>query len=371
MHDLQDEVLELLETVVGSTAHALDPLLERHSKESDFYSRFFLAVAHARLDEDHAKVHVSGMIDHHDQLTTSLGRPVDFRVTVLDYLVAHPDIVKMPGIVDLDAFRETERRATTDQLTGLYNRRFLQSYLDKELNRARRYDQQFSVVFLDVDDFKLINDTHGHTVGDRVLARVGREITSLLRLEDIAVRYGGEEFVIVLPQTHLVGAKVFAERLRARLAQDDESAIAVQFSAGIASYPFDGTTVSQLINTADAALYQAKLAGKDRVVVSRRGERYKADIPVLCFANDSELGSGTAFDISTNGIALYAHRLLKPGELLRLRVGAGTAGREYEVLTQVVWTQEVSDQHVYRLGAMWAGTDDETIDALIKTAKVS
>ena len=98
MHDFQDEVLELLTESVGSAANALDPFLKRHSQESDFYSRLFLSVARARLDEDDAREHFTAMVSHHDRLTGSLGRPVDFRVTVLDYLVSHPDVVKMPGI---------------------------------------------------------------------------------------------------------------------------------------------------------------------------------------------------------------------------------------------------------------------------------
>jgi two-component system cell cycle response regulator len=159
--------------------------------------------------------------------------------------------------------------ADTDPLTGCANRRVLDHRLREELDRARRYDQVVTVVLLDVDDFKRINDTYGHQVGDRVLRELAVLLRRELRTMDFLARYGGEEFVVLLPETGGTGARLFTDRILRRVAQHNfgDTAIAVNatVSAGLATFPDDRAADDDaLMKLADENLYKAKRAGRNR-----------------------------------------------------------------------------------------------------------
>jgi diguanylate cyclase (GGDEF)-like protein len=166
---------------------------------------------------------------------------------------------------------EVEHRAARDPLTGLANRRSLDDSLDRELSRARREGASLSLVLLDVDHFKAINDGHGHQVGDEVLAIVARTLAETVRDMDLVARYGGEEFVVLLPGTALDDAMGTAERLRTAVARQQAPA-PVTVSAGVATFPDQAPSGAELLVLADRALYEAKRAGRNRVVASS-GER--------------------------------------------------------------------------------------------------
>jgi diguanylate cyclase (GGDEF)-like protein len=160
-----------------------------------------------------------------------------------------------------------------DPLTGLYNRRYLDETLEREVRRAGRSDHAVSILMLDIDHFKRFNDTNGHDAGDTVLRETSTLISASIRSEDIACRFGGEEFVVVLPTATVEVAQARAERLRLRL--HDLSPLhqgrplgRVTASIGVAEFPRHGLTPKDLLTAADAALYQAKNGGRDLVVVA-------------------------------------------------------------------------------------------------------
>lgn len=160
--------------------------------------------------------------------------------------------------------------ATVDPLTGCHNRRSLMDKLSQELERARRYGLAISVLMIDLDRFKTVNDTHGHLVGDRVLQQLGDLLRRQVRSVDVVARYGGEEFVVVLPETDKEGAAVFAERMCISVAQYDFSDAAEKLGAtvsiGVAGTPNDDITGPEaLLKQADAALYRAKEHGRNQV----------------------------------------------------------------------------------------------------------
>jgi diguanylate cyclase (GGDEF)-like protein/PAS domain S-box-containing protein len=162
---------------------------------------------------------------------------------------------------------ELKRIAITDALTDVFNRRYIDATMIKEFDRCKRTGKSLSVLLLDIDFFKKFNDTHGHDQGDRVLQAVGAAMKSVCRQYDLPCRYGGEEFVMILPETHAGGAVIVGERLRLAIEAMVVDNLKVTISIGAATFPdLDLTRPEQLLEAADAALYKAKETGRNRLV---------------------------------------------------------------------------------------------------------
>ncbi len=170
--------------------------------------------------------------------------------------------------------RETLRnQSIRDPLTGLFNRRYLEESLDREIRRAARRNSPLCVAMADVDHFKRFNDTFGHDAGDALLRELGQFLRNSFRGEDVVCRFGGEEFALILPDAQLIGALRHAEEICSKCAQlqvrHDQTLLGVvTMSIGIAAYPANGNTAEELIKAADAALYSAKESGRNRVVTA-------------------------------------------------------------------------------------------------------
>lgn len=168
--------------------------------------------------------------------------------------------------------QEVRQLAAIDGLTGLYNHRSFQEKIEMEVARAKRFGSKVSLLMLDIDFFKKLNDTYGHSMGDEVLRRVSCKIVENIRNIDIAARYGGEEFAVVLPETPPEGARITAERIRKAIKDYRisyaENLISVTVSVGVATYPDNASSRIELIEKADSALYEAKRNGRDRVCIS-------------------------------------------------------------------------------------------------------
>jgi diguanylate cyclase len=162
-------------------------------------------------------------------------------------------------------------QANRDPLTHLYNRRYLDSSLLQAMARCQRARQPLALILVDIDRFKKINDTHGHQAGDQVLISLGEQLAGMARADDVACRYGGEEFILVLPGMSLDTACDRAEELRAsfacKLVAYGDVSLQATLSIGIAVYPEHGASADALIRSADIALYQAKDAGRNRIGV--------------------------------------------------------------------------------------------------------
>lgn len=161
----------------------------------------------------------------------------------------------------------------TDDLTGLYNQRYLEIILDRELSLAKRNESIFSVLFLDLDHFKNVNDSHGHLIGSRLLYEVGVEIKKTLRESDITFRYGGDEFVMILSHTNLEDAMFVAERVRVQIEKKrflvkDGMEIRLTASIGVANVPMHAETKQEILKAADEALYGVKKAVRNKVIAA-------------------------------------------------------------------------------------------------------
>jgi diguanylate cyclase (GGDEF)-like protein len=190
--------------------------------------------------------------------------------------IGHDELAQLAGTFNTMADKLAQSQAllrelsTRDSLTGLLNYREFHRQLMEEAERSRRYGRPFSLLMLDIDHFKAINDTYGHLAGDKALRGLAALIRAEVRPTDIVARYGGEEFVLVLPETAGPGALTLAERLRARvaghaLAVTADHTISMTVSIGLASYPDETDSVQKLVSTADRALYAAKAGGRNRV----------------------------------------------------------------------------------------------------------
>jgi len=177
------------------------------------------------------------------------------------------------AVSNAQLFNKLEKMAILDGLTGLYNHRYFQEQLARELARSERTGATCALVLLDIDHFKRINDTYGHPTGDTVLKYISSIIKSSIRQIDIAARYGGEEFAIILPESDISGASSFAERLREEIesshAQTDFGPIQLTISLGVSEYPEFGKSRAEIIDTADKSLYHAKRLGRNRTVCAK------------------------------------------------------------------------------------------------------
>jgi diguanylate cyclase (GGDEF)-like protein len=196
--------------------------------------------------------------------------PRDFNRSKLELLSILASFAAL-AIHNARLHNKTKLMAITDFLTGLYNHRYFQQMLTQELGRARRYQKVISLIILDIDNFKSFNDRFGHAVGDKVLIAIGDIISRSLRKVDYAFRYGGEEFVILLPETSLENAILTAERLRVRIADEAADLVSesvgskITVSAGVACYPENGSNREDLFSLMDSYLYKAKSMGKNQV----------------------------------------------------------------------------------------------------------
>src|SRR5437867_1073453 len=164
----------------------------------------------------------------------------------------------------------------TDDCTGLYNARHLYKTLEQEVYRSSRFGYEFSVLFIDLDHFKQVNDTHGHLIGSKLLAEIGYLVKAKLRLIDYAFRYGGDEFVVLLPQTSKDAALVVARRLRDALrasavCKEERLNLNVRASVGVATYPQDARTPHDIIRQADEMMYLVKNTSRDNIGIAQRG----------------------------------------------------------------------------------------------------
>ena len=166
---------------------------------------------------------------------------------------------------------ELERLATTDYLTGVYNRRYFMDFAAKEFSRSKRYSHGFSVIQMDIDQFKKINDIHGHAVGDEALKAFTASCLKIIRENDVLGRLGGEEFSIILPETDLAGAMIFAERIRMSTAElklrVNDQVVRFTVSIGVTTLrKEDSASIEGVLKRADEALYLAKDGGRNKVV---------------------------------------------------------------------------------------------------------
>ena len=242
----------------------------RKESKSEFLVDLFRVLVNHEFGIDEAEKHWNQIQKHLRHMSQNLGRPISLRVAILDYFIHYNRLLRNPMIIEISIFDELLKNTLQDELTGIYNRRYFNRSLVRELNRAQRHDHLLSLFVFDLDNFKEYNDRFGHQAGDEALRVVGECLTSSFRREDIVCRYGGEEFVVLMPETGKDNASKVCRRFAAALKNAEGPKIPLTISGGISMFPDDAKEQVQLFLKADRCLYQAKLQGKDRILLAEK-----------------------------------------------------------------------------------------------------
>jgi diguanylate cyclase (GGDEF)-like protein len=247
----EDSFLDLLIETLGS--------LDRPVR-GQFLQKFFKSLAQVDLTEGHSLECWDQILTRRRELSESLSRPISLKTVIVDVL-ASTNYLRMPILMEYEELKKLQINAATDALTGLYNRRLFEEYLNKELNRAKRYGQHLAVVILDLHQFKEVNDRYGHAAGDQALQQAATTLRKTLRTSDYAFRIGGDEFALLLPQSDPEQAATLCRRLRANY---DSAILPLKFDVplaadyGLAVFPEDGDQREALLRVADERLYELK-----------------------------------------------------------------------------------------------------------------
>jgi diguanylate cyclase (GGDEF)-like protein len=282
--------------------------LERRRGAGPLYSSLLYILTHLTFTEAEARRHWKRVVAHRDLLRQTLGRDLGLRVALLDYFVNVNRELRNPKVIEISIYERTERSALTDGLTGLYNHAYFLQALRREVQRARRHRSSLSVVLLDLDDFKRVNDSRGHVEGDRVLLKAAALVRDSVREIDVAARYGGEEFAVILTETDRDGAHLVAERIRRRIEEHFRRARAeppVTISGGVATWPDNAAGAEELLRRADEGLYRAKAAGKNCIALVAGERRRYARVPAhypLTLSASGERASARSKNVSEGGL---------------------------------------------------------------------
>lgn len=364
MSDIRDEVLNCLETYSKSDDVLISELGKIMSASEDsIYSLIIHILTHLKLETDIAKKCWENIVEHRKKLSNILKRDVGLRTAICDYFCSIDISLKNPKVVEIHIFENKDKASKYDSLTGLHNRNFFDEFLKREAARAERHALELSLLFFDLDDFKKVNDTYGHLAGDLILKNVAAIINEEIRIEDFAARYGGEEMVVILPQTGKIQGLILGERIResieAKTHQFKQQPIKITVSGGLATFPGDTRSGDQLLKLADNALYEAKSAGKNNISVyselKRRYFRINFDseiqvknIKVSDLKNNIQVSSK---NFSRTGILFESSHPFQIGDKLELSIPIYTKPNpEFVNVTGTVVRLEVYENDRYEIG---------------------
>lgn len=282
----------------------------RSRSEISAFSGIVKLLVNLVVSEKEAERLLGNIFKHRSVMARSLDRDPGLRVAAIDYLSNIEPRLTNPKIVEMALFEKTLQSALTDPLTGLSNRRNFHTSLEREVARSGRHGLVFSVLLLDLDGFKQVNDEYGHMLGDVALKKVARIFRHAMRDVDMASRLGGDEFAVILSETGRLGSFVVADRLRTRVAEGflrrrtGGADIRLTLSGGIAMFPEDGRGASRLLERADESLYEAKRQGKNRIVLFHSEKRAAVRYPVRPSATVKLLAGGREEGIPARGLNL-------------------------------------------------------------------
>ncbi len=261
---LEDEIKKLLDLYPYDDEQVIEKIKKEKPNIQNVFSSFFYVLTHFEFSEDQAKTIYKEIKQIQKEMELLLKRKIDFRVVMLDYFINSLKIFKNPVTIEIQILEHLQNQAIFDELTNLYNRRFIFYFFNKELDRAKRHKHELTVILFDIDNFKKINDSMGHLVGDNVLRLFAKVLKDNIRNEDTLGRIGGEEFLLILPETSIYNSTKLINRIRDILSEISDNKLFFTFSSGISGYPYHGEDAMTLLHLADKSLLKAKVEGKNR-----------------------------------------------------------------------------------------------------------
>ena len=291
---LEEQGIDLIE-ILGQDSHLSSPLelqdvVRTLRRESDLYVELLYMLTHRRFPAAQARTLWQAIQKNKRRMEDGLGRAVLFRVAAADYLHAKSGILKGIRILAKPEMDQLLSYVHVDEVTSVFSRRYFNEALASEVQRARRYGSSMSLLVLDLDNFKDVNENYGHVEGDTVLRQTGRLIRDSTRQTDLVCRYGGDEFAVILPETHNSEAYTLAERIRTSIGRivmapavteisngplsgedlepADRDRVTLSASIGGATFPGDCDEGDELVRVADRLCLEAKRLGKNRIRMS-------------------------------------------------------------------------------------------------------
>ncbi|MFT5701481.1 MAG: diguanylate cyclase (GGDEF)-like protein [Desulforhopalus sp.] len=357
---LRDDILDLIsknltdEVLIGQIEH----LAQKEGPHA--LQLTFKLFGDVDLPLSDCKRHWHSLLAHRKELIHSLQRPLSIITVFCDYLQHTTHYLKSPRIIETTHYEETLRKSHHDQLTGLFNRCYFDEAYSQQVALAKRYTEDFTVLFLDIDNFKDVNDIYGHQCGDLVLKRIADIITAEKRDSDIAARFGGEEFILLLTHSDNISSYVFAERLRQKVAEEEfvfsGTPFKVTISGGIASFPFNSSNPEELMEMADSAMYLSKGAGKNRISHYKEEKRRYIRVKIATEVrskkldfNNSPTFNGTSKDICVGGILFENDDTIPLGSLISVQIQL-TSGENPVILIGYVVRVELLETGKYDIG---------------------
>jgi diguanylate cyclase (GGDEF)-like protein len=272
LYALEGQGIDLIEIlgqddVIDSPAELAEIIARLRRPGEDLYSELLYYLTYRRFSPEEASRLWRAVMKHKRRMSEALGRGVAFRVAALDYLSTRNQKLRGVRLIAKPEFDNILSYVNIDEIAAVYNRRYFNEVLGHEVHRARRYGGPLSLLMLDVDNFKYVNDKLGHLEGDSVLRSLGRLLCQQTRHSDTVCRFGGDEFAVVLPQTEEEHAYQLAERMRGTVKEvlGGRKPYAVTVSIGGASYPDGCDEAEELVKLADQMCLAAKRSGKDQV----------------------------------------------------------------------------------------------------------
>ena len=351
------EIVEVIYGLLYRDDLGIDPLIaalqELEEQEGPVvYVELLYLLTHMRFEPEEARKHWKAVVRHREELEAAVGYEVDLSVGLVSYFVQVSPKLKNPKVIELKLFEETRASAYRDELTGFHNFRFFQEFFRWEVKRCGRSGGEFSIAMGDLDNFKSYNDRFGHDAGNEALQAVGKALQEAGRGQDVVVRYGGEEFVLIMPETSKEDAWRVADRVCRAVAElelsPSQSENRVTMSLGVASYPADAMAPEALIRCADRAMYTAKAKGKNQAQLygaNRRALRrvqveLKGEIRVL---KDESLPFST-LDISERGLRLKAKEPLPLNSMVEFVLNLPDHSQGIKAYGRVVRVYEKEDE---------------------------
>ena len=356
---MEKEIINILDEDANNEDFIIQKLqtLSEENSERKIYTELFKVLVSIEMDsEEIAKNLWNQIIEYKNSCSKLLGTPFSFRAAMLNYFITENKKLANPKIIEIKIYEKTLKSALIDALTGVYNRRYYEEIIQNEINRARRRKGVISLCVLDIDNFKYFNDTYGHVEGDNVLKSAASIVKKNLRREDIVCRYGGEEFVVIMPDSNSENSYIVMHRIKEELKKENFHGESVSFSCGIPEYPKDTESKDELFIKADKAMYLSKANGKDQICIYGNDRRNKIRIEVNWNISYSVLGSTESpalpeeefhlcqtFDVSLDGLCFVTNSQHKVDDVLNIVFHDRNSLNFQNKTARVVWVKPTED----------------------------